>query len=96
MSRKSILNRAEEIVCNIREAQYGAPENNFGLTAALWALYLSEKPRGEEPTAHDVAVMMALLKIARIATGQVKADNYIDLAGYAALAGELAGGGASV
>jgi hypothetical protein len=35
--------------------------------------------------------MMALLKIGRIASGQAQADNYIDLAGYAACAGEIAG-----
>jgi hypothetical protein len=34
--------------------------------------------------------MMALLKIARIATGEPKADNYVDLAGYAVCAGEIA------
>jgi len=37
----------------------------------------------------DVAAMMALLKIARIATGHGKADNWVDLAGYAACGGEL-------
>ena len=41
-------------------------------------------------TAEDVANMMSLLKIARIATGQKKNDNYADLAGYAACAGEIA------
>ena len=34
--------------------------------------------------------MLALLKTGRIASGQTKADNYIDLAGYAACAGEIA------
>lgn len=43
-----------------------------------------------EFTAEDVAVMMALLKIARIATGKPKADNYTDCCGYIACAGELA------
>jgi hypothetical protein len=33
--------------------------------------------------------MMALLKVARIATGHGKADNWVDLAGYAACGGEL-------
>jgi hypothetical protein len=33
--------------------------------------------------------MMALLKVARIRSGQIKEDNYIDLIGYAACAGEL-------
>ena len=34
--------------------------------------------------------MMALLKIARIATGKKVIDSYVDLAGYAACAGEIA------
>ena len=33
--------------------------------------------------------MMALFKLGRIATGGDKADNFIDLAGYAACAGEI-------
>lgn len=33
--------------------------------------------------------MMILLKTARIAGGSEKADNFIDIAGYAACAGEL-------
>lgn len=36
--------------------------------------------------AEDVAIMMILLKIARIQTGTFKPDNYIDIAGYAACA----------
>ena len=32
---------------------------------------------------------IALLKIARIASGHAKMDNWIDLAGYAACGGEL-------
>lgn len=35
------------------------------------------------------AVMMALLKIARIKTGKHKDDNFVDLAGYAACACEM-------
>ena len=37
----------------------------------------------------DVAAMLALLKIARIASGHAKEDNWIDLAGYAACGGEI-------
>lgn len=40
-------------------------------------------------SAKDVAVMMSLLKIARIATGS-SPDSFVDLAGYAACAGEIA------
>jgi len=85
ITRKSILAEAERCVCTDREQQYGTPENNFARIANLWNAY---KPCGF--TAHDVGVMLALLKIGRIASGQIKADNYIDLAGYAACAGELA------
>ena len=37
--------------------------------------------------------MLALLKIARIATGHAKEDNWVDLAGYAACGGEIETGG---
>ena len=37
------------------------------------------------------AMMMALLKVARIKTGKHKDDNFIDLAGYAACACEVSG-----
>ena len=38
-----------------------------------------------------VAHMMILMKIARSAIGKPKADNWIDIAGYAACGGELQG-----
>ena len=84
ITRKSILAEAERCVCTDREQQYGSPEENFVSIAALWNAY---KPCGF--TAHDVAIMMALLKIGRIASGHEKADNWIDLAGYAACGGEI-------
>lgn len=86
MSRKNILETAISTVCVDREKQYGSPENNFRQIAEFWSNYLQWKI-----DSHDVAVMMALLKIARISSGQKKADNYIDLAGYAACAAELRG-----
>lgn len=56
--------------------------------------YIKEKCVGD-PAAEvcivpeDVAALLALLKIARIATGHGKSDNWVDLAGYAACGGEL-------
>ena len=85
ITRKSILAEAERCVCTDREQQYGSPENNFSLISDLWNAY---KPCGFTP--HDVGIMLALLKIGRIASGQAKTDNYVDLAGYAACAGEIA------
>lgn len=88
MTRESILNRAIECVCGKREQDYGSPEDNFGRIAIYWSAHL-----GMEITAEDVAVMMALLKIARIGTGTATDDSWIDLAGYAACGGEIAAKG---
>ena len=77
MTRKEILEAAQKCVCGDREQDYGSPEKSFMAIAKI----LPE----------DVAAMMCLFKIARIATGHGKADNWIDLAGYAACGGELEG-----
>ena len=81
--REEILKEAIKCVCTDRNAQYGKPEDSFRMIANLWETYLN-RPL----TAHDVGMMMALLKIARIMTGQTKADNYIDAAGYIACAAQ--------
>lgn len=93
MKREEILDAAKRCVCGDREQDYGSPERNFELIAGLWADYLhgiGVNLDFLEP--HDVAAMLALLKIARIASGHAKADNWIDLAGYAACGGEIESG----
>lgn len=87
MTRKQILEEAEKCVCGQRQEDYGEPEDNFRAIANLWSSYM-----GTKFDAHDVAIMMALLKIGRIQSGRRTEDSYIDLAGYAACAGELAEG----
>lgn len=90
MERHEILEAAKRCVCGDREQDYGSPEKNFEVIADLWADYL--QARGVEIDflePKDVAAMLALLKIARIASGHAKEDNWIDLAGYAACGGEL-------
>lgn len=84
MTRSEVLNKAMECVCKNREQEYGSPEDNFGLIARLWTEYL-----GMEIETKDVAVMMILLKSARIASGSGHADNWVDIAGYAACGAEL-------
>ena len=82
-TRESILDAAKRCVCGDREQDYGSPEDNFAVIAALWTAYT-----GTDITPKDVAMMMALLKIARAKAGS-KPDTYIDLAGDAACGGEL-------
>ena len=84
-TRERVLDAAKACVCGGRPMDYGTPEDNFALVAKLWNTYLGDCLMD----AHDVAMMMALLKIARIKTGRGKMDNYFDLAGYAACAAEI-------
>ena len=92
LTRADILHAAEKCVCGQREQDYGTPEDNFETIAELWETYLSRACVDEAGCVHidanDVAMMMALLKIARIAAGGGKADSWIDLAGYAACGAE--------
>lgn len=92
MTREEILAAAKKCVCGDREQDYGSPERNFQTIANLWEDYLASKGHVVVDIAPpDVAAMLALLKIARIASGHAKGDNWIDLAGYAACGGELEG-----
>ncbi len=97
MERDKILEAARACVCGEREAQYGSPKTNFEAIGLLWGVYLNAAHPDYAKylpyngiSAEDVANMMALLKVARIATGKAGVDNFVDLAGYAALAGEIA------
>lgn len=85
MTRQEILDRAAACVTGRRADDYGRPEDNFGRIAELWSDYT-----GQELTAVDVAMMMILLKTARVRSDHGGADSYIDIAGYAACAGEIA------
>ncbi len=88
MNRLDTLKAAAECVCGSREEDYGSPEDNFAVIAGLWTAYT-----GTDVTPKDVAMMMALLKIARAKAGS-KPDTYVDLAGYAACGAEISARGA--
>lgn len=85
MTREKTLEEARKCVCGEREGQYGSPEDNFKKIGDLWSAY-----KGVEFNSVDVAMMMALLKIARISTGTMTDDSFVDLAGYAACGSEIA------
>ena len=93
MTRSDILDEAKKCVCGQREQDYGSPENNFNTIARLWNDYLAEDHNGVTVNkiidAKDVAMMMALMKIARIKSGGGTGDSFVDLAGYAACGGEI-------
>jgi hypothetical protein len=83
-SRSEVLNEAAYIVTGERAQMYGNPEQNFDRIATMWGAY-----KGVYFEAHDVAAMLALLKVARIAVSPDRLDHWVDLAGYAACGGEV-------
>jgi len=85
MTRSDILSKADQCVNGQREEDYGTPEDSFQDIADLWTSYVGLY----EFSPCDVANMLILMKIARSRNGFKHADNWIDIAGYAACAGEI-------
>lgn len=78
MKSSDYLSEAKAIIGD-RQADYGHPTDTMQRAARLWSAYL------EIPIeAHQVAVCMAMMKIARSMDSQ-KVDNWIDALGYIAI-----------
>ena len=84
-TRQRVLREAEKCVCGQREQDYGTPEDSFSRIAEFWVTY-----KGVEFSPVDVAIMMALLKIARISENPQHMDSWVDCCGYFACGGEIA------
>jgi hypothetical protein len=82
-TRREVLETAMQLIHADRAATYGEPADNLNRIAKLWSV-LFDTPI----TARQVAWAMALVKIGREVHG-THPDNPIDVAGYAAIAGEL-------
>ena len=77
--RRQLLEKAADTVDGDRDVEYGGPEDSFATIAAIWSTMM-----GHEYSAGDVALMMAGLKLARLAnTRGEHMDSWVDLAGYA-------------
>jgi hypothetical protein len=83
MISQDILKEAQNLIGADRQKDYGDKLTNHTNIAALWSIFLQKKIMP-----HDVAVCMALVKVARL-MHQHKKDSYIDMAAYAAIAGEI-------
>lgn len=79
--RSETLTTAEQLINGDRNNHYGPPSQDFTRTARLWTTYLDGRTTVE---AHDVAIMMILLKISRIRWSPEQHDHWIDIAGYTA------------
>lgn len=82
--RGIVLLEALNVINGERQDEYGNPEDCFDVIALFWNEWL----RTKLITRYDVAMMMALLKIAR-ENHLHKADNIVDACGYLALARDM-------
>lgn len=86
-----VATTAASLVGGDRDRQHGAKLDNFNRIAAVWNAWLGiRKDPAGALTAHDVGVMMSLMKIARTQSGAFNIDDYVDGAGYLACAAEVA------
>lgn len=87
--REWILNRAKNIVVEDRLTVHGEPENSFETIKDLWNGYLSDILKRPLET-HEVAILMILLKVARVKNNAQHTDNWTDMIGYSACGFEAA------
>ena len=82
MDRFDLLDAAKETVAD-RADEYGTPWQNHERIAVMWTAIL-----GIEVEPEQVALCLAAMKIARLATSLDHQDSWVDLAGYAATGSE--------
>jgi uncharacterized protein YmfQ (DUF2313 family) len=81
---QSILAIAEGLVNGQRQQDYGDKLQNFSQISMLWQGYLAMKLGPDARiTPEDVAMMMMLVKMARLAKSPDHLDSLVDIAGYA-------------
>lgn len=93
----NIFDQAKDLIYGQRNKDYGHPRENFSTTAMLWNTYIDQRQvtheRGtKEPfglNEYDVAYMMTLLKIARLANDPQHRDSRVDVCGYMGCADRL-------
>ena len=91
MTKEEILKKARDLVTGDRNETHGDAFQNHAEIAEFWNIYLDKKLQPlASITAEDVALMMVLMKISRNNQGKKNnLDNFIDMCGYAAIAGEI-------
>ena len=77
------IKKAIELVEGQRQEDYGDKTLNHQNIARLWTAFLDV-----HISPHDVAICMLLVKVARL-KNMYTDDCYVDIAGYAGIAGEI-------
>ena len=99
MKSGEMLEKAFLIVGGERAKDYGDKLQNHQRIADLWNTWLRESRKGENMASegneihpYDVAMMMMLVKVARLMHSPGHQDSHIDLAGYSSILEEIANG----
>lgn len=90
MRSEEMLHYAAGLVSGDRAKNYGDKAQNHERIAALWRMWLAQRGKPSDVGAYDVAMMMILVKIARLMHSPGHADSHTDIAGYAAICEEIA------
>ena len=83
MNKEEVLAKAGKLIGGNREEIYGSSLVNHERIAVGWRVILGK----QDITPGQVA--MAWLKIARLVESPAHEDSWVDLVGYAAIAGEI-------
>jgi len=86
MKRDKSLDEAKNLVNGPRAKDYGDAYENHERVAKLWSVILDR-----EVTVSEVYLCLSALKMARLIVTPTHQDSWVDLAGYASLAGEIDG-----
>lgn len=85
MQPSAITEQASQLLDNERANQHGDHRVGFHKAALMMSAVL-----GVEVKPYQAALCMACIKMSRASMNPENNDNYIDLAGYAGIAGALA------
>ena len=85
MTREEILIEAHFLITSKRAGEYGDAHEMHARIATIWSAML-----GYPVQPWQVALMMAALKLARLAHAPQHRDSWVDAAAYAAIGAELA------
>jgi Domain of unknown function (DUF6378) len=90
--KRQLLEDAIKAVSGESQLNYGAPEDNFKRIATLWNAWFTitdRAPLMSPIQPWEVAILISLMKDARLANNPSHRDSWLDKAGYAACGADI-------
>jgi hypothetical protein len=81
--RGGVLDEAKDLITGDRNSTYGPPDQDFRRSAGAATAMGYRGPDGRDLLAHDIAILVELIKISRLMWTPTKRDSWVDTAGYA-------------